>query len=116
MAWPWAVTPLAGGSPVPSGRTSMFLAAISAAVAGWPKPNRPSLLATPGVGVAPAGWCAPACGASQRDRPPASSNAARTSSRSADASPILGFDIGHVPVRRHVPANDAVEHLAEIGS
>src|SRR5437867_3124302 len=114
--------PLAGGSPVPSGRTSMFSAAICAAVAGWPKPNRPPLLTAPGVAVAPAGCCAPACGASRRKRPAASSTATRTSRavevdrQRADASPILRLDIGHLPVRGHVPANDAVEHLTELGS
>src|SRR5216683_128858 len=38
MTWPPAAMPLAGGNPIPSGRTSMFSAAIWAAVAGWPMP------------------------------------------------------------------------------
>src|SRR5262249_57187253 len=122
MAWPAAAIPLPGGSPVPSGRTSMFSAAICAAFAGWPKPNRPPLLTAPCAALAPAACCAPADNTSWRDRPPASSTATRTSRtmevdcRMADASPILRLHIGHLPVHGHVPANDAVEHLAEVGS
>src|SRR6266568_1752208 len=105
--------PLAGGNPIPSGRTSMFSAAICAAVAGWPKPLLPT---APGV------TCAPARGAKPRARAPASSAATRTSTapevvcQRADTSPILRLDIGHLPVRRHVPADDAVEQLKEVGS
>src|SRR5215470_15954642 len=86
MTSPCLTEPLPGGSPVPSGSTSMFQAVMSASVIGLPRP-----------GVS------------------ATAAAVPKASRQARARIGLRIDMFDLPVRADAPACDAVEVLVGEG-